>query len=485
MASNPALHPAAGAGVVPATDAHAHGDEAAHHELPEPVEPKVVLDELVATTTALSDRVVLLVRVLGGLAALGFVGLVLKIVLDGGDQTQWGYVAAIVAFLFSAMGGAPLVAIAPVIAKANWSRPLTRIASICSFGAVVTTIVLIPLMLQLPPLLTEGARRRSIWFEGPTFSPHTWSMVAMLTLILCGLALFYTTSLPDFAAMRDHSSGWRQRLGKFMARGWIGTSVQWRTLRLRIGMAGTLYFFTFVFVHFIISTDYGMSLVPGWRDAIFPMYHAISSIQAGLAVTVLAIWVARRYFRLEKFVHLDAFWSLSRLMFAFTLLWGYFFISAFIVFWYGRSGSDKMWIELLIRGPYIWAFLLGAFFIWFSPWWWLIWNAVRRSFNGPAIGSLLILLGLLLDRVRLYVAAWSVDPERIHERFLTVIPETMWPDIWDLLIGVGAVAGGLLLVVLLTRVVPVISVWEVQQFNLLSRPVEYMRTKVMIIGKPD
>ena len=48
-------------------------------------------------------------------------------------------------------------------------------------------------------------------------------------------------------------------------------------------MMGTLYFFTFVFVHFILSTDFAMSLVPGWRDAIFPMYHAISSIQAGLA----------------------------------------------------------------------------------------------------------------------------------------------------------------------------------------------------------
>ena len=468
-----------------AADTEDHGEHAGHHEIPENVEPKVVLDELVATTSAGSTTYKRLAWALGIISVAGIAGFVGKLIVDGGDQTQWGYVAAILAFLYSAMAGAPLVAVAPVLAKANWSRPLTRIAAICSFASVICTIVMIPLMLQLPQLVTQGARRRSIWFEGNDYSPHIWSMVAMLTLILAGLALFYSAAIPDFAAMRDHATGWRQRLGRTMARGWIGTSVQWRTMRMRIGMAGTLYFFTFVFVHFIISTDYGMSMVPGWRDAIFPMYHAISSIQAGLAVTVLAIWIARRYLKLEKFLHLDAFWSLSRLMFAFTLLWGYFFISAFIVFWYGRSGSDKMWIDLLIRGPYLWVFLAAAFFIWFSPWWWMIWNAVRRSYNGPAIGSVLILIGLLLDRVRLYVAAWSVDPERIHERFLTVIPEAVWPDVWDVLIGIGAVAASILLVVVMTRAIPILSVWDVQQFNLLSRPINYMKTRVAIIAKPD
>ena len=477
-------HAAAQSHAAGTADDHAE-PHAAHHEPPANVAPKVVLDELVATTSAGASTFKKLAWALTALGVAGIVGFVGKFIVDGGDQTQWGYVAAILAFLYSAMCGAPLVAVAPVLAKANWSRPLNRIAAICSFASVICTIVMIPLMLHLPQLVVHGARRRSIWFEGNDFSPHIWSMVAMLTLILAGLALFYSAALPDFAAMRDHATGWRQRLGARMARGWIGTSVQWRTMRMRIGMAGTLYFFTFVFVHFTISTDYGMSMVAGWRDAIFPMYHAISSIQAGLAVTVLAAWIARRYLKLDKFLHLDAFWSLSRLMFAFTLLWGYFFISAFIVFWYGRSGSDKMWIDLLIRGPYIWVFLVGAFFIWFSPWWWLIWNAVRRSFNGPAIGSLLILIGLLLDRVRLYVAAWSVDPSRIHERFLTVIPETVWPDVWDVLIGIGAIAASILLITLVTRAVPILSVWDVQTFNLLSRPVDYMRTKVSIIAKPD
>ena len=466
------------------TGAHAAHEEG-HHEPPARVEPDVIASELIASTNANPSRFKAIMWLLGIVTLVGTVALVAKVFIAWGDQEKWGYTAAVVATLFSAFGGAPLVAIAPTLAKANWVRPVARIAALCSLVSVVCTVLMIPLILNLPMLVVDGARRRSIWFEGPDISPHLWGMVAMVTLIICAVGLIYAYAIPDFAAMRDHASGWKQRLGGWLAFGWIGTTVQWRTLRMRVGMMGTLYFFTFVFVHFLISTDFAMSLVPGWRDAIFPMYHAISSIQAGLAVTVIGIWAARKYLGLDKYLHLDQFWSIGRLMFAFTLLWGYFFISAFIVFWYGRSGSDQMWIDFLVRGPYLWVFLFAVLFIWFTPWWWLIWNRVRRSYNGTAIGAGLILIGVLLDRVRLYVAAWSVPEDRIHERFLTEIPDAVWPDAMDILIFLGATAATLMLVLIGTRIMPVLSVWDVQQFNLLYRPVEYMKTKVSLIAKPD
>ena len=460
-----------------------HAEE--HHELPARVEPDVIASELIATTDANGSAVRTWAWILGVLALVGIVSFGVKTGIEWGDQAEWGYTAAIVAFLFSAFGGAPLVAIAPMIAKANWVRPVARFAQLCSLVSIVVSIWMIPLILNLPMLIVDGARRRSIWFEGPDVSPHIWAIVALTTLIISSVGLIWAYGMPDFAAMRDHGTGWKQSFGAWAARGWIGSSVQWRTMRMRIGMMGTLYFFTFVFIHFMLSTDFAMSLVPGWRDAIFPMYHAISSIQAGLAVTVIGIWAARKYLGLDKYLHLDQFWSIGRLMFAFTLLWGYFFISAFIVFWYGRSGSDQMWIDYLIRGPYFWVFILAVVFIWFTPWWWLIWNKVRRSYNGTAIGAGLILLGVFLDRVRLYVAAWTVPEDRIHERFLTEYPSTVYPDVFDILIMVGAVAATVLLVILATRVLPILSVWDVQQFNLLYRPVDYMKTKVSLIGKPD
>jgi len=468
-----------------ASEAVAQGHEAEHHALPAQVAPDVVARELVATTMGASGRFKAIAWTLGVLSIAGIVALVLKWLDQSDDSTRWGYVAALLSFLLSVAGGAPMVAMAPVLAKANWVRPVTRIAAMFSFASVVTIITLIPLVGILPPLVTEGARRRTIWFEAPDYSPHIWSIVGLVLLLITGIGLFYSAAIPDFASMRDHSSGWRQRLGKRFARGWVGTDSQWRTLRMRIGMFGTFYFLILVFVNFLITTDFGQSLVPGWRDAIFPMYHSISSFQAGVAGIVIALWAARRYMHLEKYVHVDAFWSLGRLLFALTLLWVYFFYSSFIVFWYGRSATDISTLDLLIRGPMMYAFIAAITLIWFVPWWILIWNKVRRSVNGMAIGAAVILVGVLIDRIRIFVPAWSVPPDQIHQRWLEKIPDTIYPDVFDILIMAGGISLAVLIILLMTRVIPVLSVWQVQEFNLLSKPIKYVRGQATMIAKPD
>ncbi len=468
-----------------ASEAVAQGHEAEHHALPAQVAPDVVARELVATTMGASGRFKAIAWTLGVLSIAGIVALVLKWLDQSDDSTRWGYVAALLSFLLSVAGGAPMVAMAPVLAKASWVRPVTRIAAMFSFASVVTIITLIPLVAMLPPLVTEGARRRTIWFEAPDYSPHIWSIVGLVLLLITGIGLFYSAAIPDFASMRDHSSGWRQRLGKRFARGWVGTDSQWRTLRMRIGMFGTFYFLILVFVNFLITTDFGQSMVPGWRDAIFPMYHSISSFQAGVAGIVIALWAARRYMHLEKYVHVDAFWSLGRLLFALTLLWVYFFYSSFIVFWYGRSATDISTLDLLIRGPMMYAFIAAIILIWFVPWWILIWNKVRRSVNGMAIGAAVILVGVLIDRIRIFVPAWSVPPDQIHQRWLEKIPDTIYPDVFDILIMAGGISLAVLIILLMTRVIPVLSVWQVQEFNLLSKPIKYVRGQATQIAKPD
>ena len=468
-----------------ASEAVAQGHEAEHHALPAQVAPDVVARELVATTMGASGRFKAIAWTLGVLSIAGIVALVLKWLDQSDDSTRWGYVAALLSFLLSVAGGAPMVAMAPVMAKANWVRPVTRIAAMFSFASVVTIITLIPLVAILPPLVTEGARRRTIWFEAPDYSPHIWSIVGLVLLLITGIGLFYSAAIPDFASMRDHSMGWRQRWGKKFARGWVGTDSQWRTLRMRIGMFGTFYFLILVFVNFLITTDFGQSMVPGWRDAIFPMYHSISSFQAGVAAIVIALWAARRYMHLEKYVHVDAFWSLGRLLFALTLLWVYFFYSSFIVFWYGRSATDISTLDLLIRGPMMYAFIAAITLIWFVPWWILIWNKVRRSVNGMAIGAAVILVGVLIDRIRIFVPAWSVPPDQIHQRWLEKIPDTIYPDVFDILIMAGGISLAVLIILLMTRVIPVLSVWQVQEFNLLSKPIKYVRGQATQIAKPD
>ncbi len=133
----------------------------------------------------------------------------------------------------------------------------------------------------------------------------------------------------------------------------------------------------------------------------------------------------------------------------------------------------------------IYGFFAAFIMCFFAPWWLLIWNGLRTSVNGPAAVAVVVLLGMLIDRVRLYVPSWSVPGDQIHNSYLKDIPATLWPDVFDIMTIVGSISAAVLLLLLASRLVPAVSIWEIQQMNLLSRPVKYLRTHGVLVAKPD
>ena len=51
---------------------------------------------------------------------------------------------------------------------------------------------------------------------------------------------------------------------------WTGTTRQWKTLRAANLTLGAFYLMGYAFVHMLLTTDLGQSLLPGWRSAYFP-----------------------------------------------------------------------------------------------------------------------------------------------------------------------------------------------------------------------
>lgn len=439
--------------------------------------------QLIARGRAAASGARIWILVLLAITAVGVVGVVGR-VLDGfADRTSWGYYAAVVSFLLSTAGAAPMVSIAPTLARASWVRPVTRVSQLFASVGVVTALLYIPLVFALPPLVEDGVRRRSIWFGAPALTPHIWGTVAIFGLVFIGLALLWSSSIPDLRTVSETSTGLRRRLARRLALGFIGTDTQWKALRMRIGVLGALYFLFLVFTHIVFSADFAVALVAGWKDAIFPMYHGMTAIQAGLASTILAAFFIRKYGRLERYLELDQFWAMAKLMFATSLLWFYFFFSAFIVFWYGRTASDQAVIDTLVSGPYRWAFFATFMLSFVIPLFTLMWNPVRHSIRGPAIVASIILAGMFIDRIRIYAAAWSA--KGINDKFIREVPPTHWPDVFDVLVIVGAIGAAALAFLLATRLIPAVSLWEVQYMRLLTRPVRFVRGHAVIIGKPD
>ena len=140
------------------------------------------------------------VVVLSILTGLGVASMIIRLTDGFDDRSDWGYVAATVAYLTTVFAAAPAVAAGLRFTKNHWRRPMTRIAEIYGVTGILGLLLLLPVLAALPPL--EG--RNSIWFEWPVFAPFGWDTVSMATLVLAGLVYLWVLALPDLAAARDH-----------------------------------------------------------------------------------------------------------------------------------------------------------------------------------------------------------------------------------------------------------------------------------------
>lgn len=448
--------------------------------------PKAVEDDLFARGRLRGSAFRNAAIVLAVLSALGVVGLVMLIAGEGfGNTPAWGYTAALFAFILTAAQGAPMAAIAPRIAQAHWRRSISRVAELFGLVGVVSFVIYIPVAWALPSM-EDG--RRTLWFYGdlrmPAHMPEITNTLVLLGLTVTGLALLWMSALPDFAMLRDRTSGSKKVWFGRLARGWVGTSQQWHWQKHRLGILGAFYFMMLVTAHFAYSLDFGISLVPGWIDALYPATHAHNSLQAGVAITLAAMFVMHRFGGYKDYIGLDQFWGLGKLLFALSLLWFWFWFSSFIIFWFGAKPSEEAVLDLLFVGPYLPVFILVFTFAFLVPLWAMIWNPLRKSVWGPVSIACGVLLATLLDRVRVYVAAFSVS-ESPDKHQLHAIPEAVWPTLADGLIWVGGISACVLVYMLATRVIPPINVWEQKEVLLYRIHKQFHRTEVQVLGKPE
>ena len=483
-----------------ASNAHAAPHAGAHVDprvaVP-PTSPEETTNLLIGKHLNVGDNFWRAAAAFAVLTILGVIGFVMKLVGGVGDTVIWGYYAAMFSFMVTTASAAPMVAIAPRMANAHWRRPISRAAELWSVVGLLSLLWFIPLLWVLPPL-NDG--RRSLWFfdmahpnDVPSYSPHIWASAAILALVATGLALVWMSSLPDFASLakRAPSGSRHQRWAAWMARGWIGTSKQWFMLKRRMGILGAFYFMMLVFVHFLISVDFLMTLIPGWIDALYPVTHAANALQAAAATMVLTAWVLRKFGGYEDYIGLDQIWGVGKLLFALSLLWFWFWFSSFNVYWYGRKPNELAVLELLIHGPYVWVFMTVFMLNFVIPLWTLVWNPVRHSTWGPAIIAVSVLVGTFLDRIRMFVAAYSVEgignpSYDKHALEVGPLPKTVMPDLWDVFIMLGAVGAMILVYMLAARLFPIVNIWEQRELQLYDQGhVQNHRGHVRVMGKSE
>jgi molybdopterin-containing oxidoreductase family membrane subunit len=76
--------------------------------------------------------------------------------------------------------------------------------------------------------------------------------------------------IPDFAIVRDHSTGLKKKIYGLLALGWRGTTRQWNRLETAMSIMAIAIIPVAVSVHTIVSFDFSMAPVPMWQTTNLP-----------------------------------------------------------------------------------------------------------------------------------------------------------------------------------------------------------------------
>ena len=424
-----------------------------------------------------------LVAILGSVFVIGIIALILRFI-DGfgvSERAQWGYYSAMFAFLLITAGSAPLVAVGLRWTKNHWRRPFSRVSELYAAVGLLTILWFLPLMALLPPL--EG--RRSLWVSDEFIGvPLWWDFFAVLGLVVCGLTLLVLSAIPDMAVLARHGDdGPRARLLRSISGFWRGTQSQWNYHRIGLTALGAFYFMLLIMVQTMINVDFVMSLVPGWKDSIMPAHQALTGLQTAIGLVLVTTFILRATGRYKDFIPMESFWSFSKILLALCLLWAYFWFAALITFWYGRTPTELNVLSTFMFESYRIPFLLNFFFSFLIPFLILIWNPVRKSVLGPTLAGASVLIGAFFMTIRLYVPAFGIEDVTGHT--LKAVQPAILPDVLDIFIILGGLAGAALIYLLASRIFPILSIWEVKEGLLYQRVRPLLRSKFLVLGKPE
>ncbi|HSR67905.1 MAG TPA: NrfD/PsrC family molybdoenzyme membrane anchor subunit [Acidobacteriota bacterium] len=360
----------------------------------------------------------------------------------------WGFYIVNFVFFIGISHAGTLISAILRLSKAEWRRPITRMAE------VITVVVLA--IGGFHPVLDLGRpdRMLNIFTAGRLQSPLLWDVSSISAYFMASTVYLYIPMIPDIALLRDR--GTRPRwLYAFLAWGWQNTPRQRAVLNRAVSIMMILVIPIAVSVHTVISYIFAMTLQPGWHSTIFGPYFVVGAILSGIAALLVVMIVLRRIYRLERYLKLVHFDHLSKLLLVMSLLWFYFTFSEYLTAYFGNEPSELRVFFYKFSGPYalfFWAMVACNFAI---PV--LILSFRRtRTIPGILIASITVVIGMWLERLNIVVPSLA-NPRLDYPTGFYI------PGLVEWAMFIGGIATFILGFVLFARFFPVISIWELRE----------------------
>lgn len=365
------------------------------------------------------------------------------------------YIASFVFWIGMSHSGTLLSAILHII-HADWRKPIYRFAEAMTTFSLMTA--------GFFPMIHLGRVWNLYWVlpyvsdrgHWPNFrSPLVWDAFAISTYLSSSMLFLFIGMIPDLAICRDNAKGWRKKLYTVLSLGWSGDDRQWRNFRKTYLLMACFLIPLAVSVHSIVSSDFAMSIMPGWHVTSFPPYFVAGALYSGCAAIITLFVMLRYFFRFEEYMTVAIMEKTAKLTFAIAMVWTYLSLVEFASIWYGHNTYDK---ELLIAkavGPYapvFWIMIFCGMVVPFA----LAFQKLRRHMPTMFIVSLLLNLSMFCERWMIVAPTLSLAQEP-HQW------DVMWPSVVEWAIVFGSFGWFGLLFLVFVKVFPSVSMYEVKE----------------------
>jgi molybdopterin-containing oxidoreductase family membrane subunit len=372
------------------------------------------------------------------------------------NPVGWGaYITDFVFWVGIAHSGT-LISAVLFLFKAKFRSRFNRTAEAMTIFAVMTA--------GLFPLIHLGRvwffywlfpypNQRMLWVNFR--SPLIWDVFAVSTYFTVSAVFWYVGMIPDLAIVRRFRTGVVQRVFDVLSLGWTGTFRQWQHYNQLYKFLAAFATPLVISVHSVVSWDFAMSVIPGWHTTIFAPYFVAGAIFSGTAMVITLVVPMRKMFRLEKYISIDDFDKLAKILLFTSMIVGYAYIVEYtIAFWSGNVFESSQFIYRAV-GEYkyfYWLMITCNVFIPLT----LFINKLRRNISYLFILSLFVNVGMWFERFNIIVMSLAHDYDPYNWGFYV-------PSWVELGITFGSFGWFFMFFLLFAKTLPIISMTELKE----------------------
>jgi Ni/Fe-hydrogenase subunit HybB-like protein len=370
------------------------------------------------------------------------------------DYVSWGiYISNFVFFVAISLVGSLITAILR-LANVHWATPLTRIAEIIAVSAIVFASLIIIVDMGRPE------RFMNLFLHGRIQSPIMWDVIVIGTYFFISCLLLYFPLLPDLKILikfKEKSGKALNKLYRFQGSFWKGNALQNKISNRSINILCIIIIPVAFCIHTVTSWLFATTYRPGWDSTNFGAYFISGAFLVGAGGVVVAMYVFRKAYHLEKYITEMHFEKMGRIVVLLALLYLYFNVNEYLVPAFKMKKPEASHLTQLFTGEY-------ALMFWFA------------ILTGMIIPVIILLfkkgrkpLPMFIAGVLIVVGAWFkryliVTPTLLHP-FLPMqdVPASYhhyFPSWEEWAIAIGSLAGALLVITFFARIYPIVPIQE-------------------------